>query len=407
MHVMHIENFDGESLLRELESCFSKDEVEELSRTSKFVQRSTSRLTGLSFLMMNVFDSSDGKERSLNDCCDWLEDHFEISMAKQSLDERFNTDAVSFMRQSFNRILGIVNGGVSNRLIDLPFSRIQLTDSTSFQIPSNLSTFYLGYIGNGGESIIKMHLNYNLLNGEIADIFLTDGVAHDNLYKKGKHEKIEPKGLYIKDLGYYDAVSLNKIAEEGAYFLSRSKSNSIYSLLNEKGKHIRIDIADHLPKKGKTKELDVYVGAKTKVSARLIMQSVPEEIAMKRLEKLEKNTAKQKGRKVSEQAKKMCWFNMYITNASKAELPASIVRLVYTLRWQIELMFKIWKSVFDIDKVKSMSIFRFECYIYSKLIAILLTLHIQNKLGQFLWDEDEFEISPIKAAKLIKKNYQA
>jgi len=37
-------------------------------------------------------------------------------------------------------------------------------------------------------------------------------------------------------------------------------------------------------------------------------------------------------------------------------------------------------------------------------IAILLTLHIQNKLGQFLWAEEEFEISPIKAAKLIKKN---
>ena len=100
----------------------------------------------------------------------------------------------------------------------------------------------------------------------------------------------------------------------------------------------------------------------------------------------------------------MCWFNIYITNADEEKLPTQFVRLIYSLRWQIELIFKIWKSVFKIDKVKQMSIFRFECYIYSKLIAILLTLHIQNKLGQYLWDENEFELSPIKAAKLIKKN---
>jgi len=33
--------------------------------------------------------------------------------------------------------------------------------------------------------------------------------------------------------------------------------------------------------------------------------------------------------------------------------------------------------------------------------------HIYNKLGQFLWDEEEFELSPMKAAKLIKKNSRA
>jgi len=133
------------------------------------------------------------------------------------------------------------------------------------------------------------------------------------------------------------------------------------------------------------------------------MQRVPEEIGQKRLEKLEAKKARHKKWVLSQQAKDMCWFNVYITNAPEEKLPASMVRLVYSLRWQIELVFKIWKSVFDIDKVKKMSIFRFECYIYAKLISILLTLHIQNTLGQFLWDEGGFELSPMKAAKLIKK----
>jgi len=387
---MEIENFDSTTLLQELSACFSKSEIEGLGRSSKFIQRSTSRLSGLSFLLMNVFDSSDGKERSLNDCCDWLDEEFEISMTKQSLDERYNTDAVRFMRQCFIRVVEILNEGVVDRALSLPFTRIQLTDSTSFKIPSNLSTFYVGN-KKGVEAIIKMHFNYNLLNGQVVDLALTDGVANDNLYKLGKDEEIEANGLYIRDLGYFDTAYLNKLDKHEAYFLSRSKSNSVYSQLNDGGKYVRINIADHLPKEGEVKEIpDVYLGGgKTKTKVRLILQGVPQEVAIKRLQKLEATKARHKNWTLSQQAKDMCWFNVYITNAEQEKLPASMIRLVYSLRWQIELIFKIWKSVFKIDKVKKMSIFKFECYIYSKLIAILLTLHIQNKLGQFLWDEED------------------
>lgn len=403
---MQIENFDKKSLLKTLKNCFKKEELDKIARSSKFIQRSTSRLSGESFLMMNVFDSTDGKERSLNDCCDWLEEHFDVNLTKQSLDERYNTDSVRFMKTCFNRVLKMVNANVIDSRLNLPFSKIQLTDSTSFQIPPSLSNFYVGYKGNGGKAIIKMHFNYDLLNGEIADILLTDGVVNDNTYKFGESEKIKSKGLYIRDLGYLDLKYFNKISEKDAYFLSRSKTNAVYNFLDEKGKYKRINLADYLPKAGQTKELkDIYVGAgKTKVKARLIMQAVPKEVAEQRLKKLEEYASKHKKLTISEQRKAMCFFNMYITNAPEEILPTSLVRLVYTLRWQIELIFKIWKSVFKIDEMKKMSIFRFECYIYSKLIAILLTLHIQNKLGQFLWEEYEFELSPIKAAKLIKKN---
>lgn len=405
---MEIEKFDQESLLSELKEIFDSQEIEQLARSSKFIQRSTSRLSGMSFLLMNVFDSTDGKERSLNDSCDWLEEHFDVLITKQSLDERYNTDSVRFLKSCFDRVLKKVNEGILDREMDLPFSVIQLTDSTSFQIPADLSTFYLGYKGNGGEAIIKMHFNYNLLNGAVTDILLTDGAANDNKYKLGKEEKVQSNGLYIRDLGYFDLAYLNTIAQNDAYFLSRSKSNAVYSRLDEKGKHVRIKIEEYLPAQGVTKELtDIYVGGgKIKIKARLIMQAVPEEVAQKRLEKLEQYASRHKDLTISEQRKAMCYFNMYITNAAKEILPAPLVRLVYTLRWQIELIFKIWKSIFKIDNIKKMSIFRFECYIYSKLIAILLTLHIQNKFGHFLWEEYDFELSPLKAAKLIKKNCQ-
>jgi len=285
--------------------------------------------------------------------------NFGINIKKQSLDERYNTHAVSFIKSCFNRILQIVNEGVMDRELELPFSKVQLVDSTSFQIPEHLATFYEGYKGNGGKAILKMHLNYNLLNGGITDICLTDGSANDNLYKLGKGEEIIPNCLYIRDLGYFDLNHFIKLDKNGAYFLSRSKTNAAYSMRNKKGKIERIDIADYLPQAGQTKELEeVYIGyKKKKLKVRLIMQSVPEEVAMQRLKKLEEYQSKHKEANISEQRKAMCFFNMYITNASEEMLATEIIRLVYTLRWQIELMFKIWKSIFKIDQVKKMSIF--------------------------------------------------
>ena len=404
---MQIEKFDQTELLTELKKSFDLKEIEELSKASKFVRRKTAKLRGLPFLMMNVFDTTDGKERSLNDSCDWLAEHFDIEISKQSLDERYNKNSVEFIKLCFNRVLQIVNSGSVDRSLNIPFSKIQLTDATSFRIPDHLANHYKGWEGQGGAAILKMHLNYDFLNGEVEDIFLTDGSSNDNKYKLGARELIVPNALYIRDLGYFDLQHFIKIDKEEGYFLSRAKSSCTYSIKDEDGEFQKVDIADYLPKAGQIKEVEeIYVGCKKhKAKVRLILEAVPEEVAQQRLKQLDRYASKHPKANVSEQRKAMCYFNVFITNAPADKLPASLIRMVYTIRWQIELLFKIWKSIFKIDKVKKMSIYRFECYIYSKLIAILLTLHIHNKLGQFLWDEEEFELSPMKAAKLIKKRF--
>jgi len=220
---MQLEKFNQEELLTEIRNCFDLEEIESLSKDSKFVRRSTAKLRGLPFLLMNVFDTTDGKERSLNDSCDWLSEHFGIEMSKQSLDERYNSYSVEFIKSCFNRVLQIVNEGTVDRSIELPFSKIQLTDATSFRIPDTLSDYYKGWKGQGGEAIIKMHLNYDFLKGEIEDIFLTDGVSQDNKYKLGATESIVTNALYMRDLGYFDLQHFIKLDEKEAYFLSKPR----------------------------------------------------------------------------------------------------------------------------------------------------------------------------------------
>jgi len=50
-----------------------------------------------------------------------------------------------------------------------------------------------------------------------------------------------------------------------------------------------------------------------------------------------------------------------------------------------------------------MSIGRFECYLYGKLIAILIGGHIQFLFNKFIEDKEDFELSEWKAYKVLKK----
>lgn len=65
--------------------------------------------------------------------------------------------------------------------------------------------------------------------------------------------------------------------------------------------------------------------------------------------------------------------------------------------WQIEIMFKIWKSIFNIDNVKNVKIERFKCFLYGRLIALLLSSSIVFTAKDIIHKEDSKEINLILA----------
>jgi len=87
----------------------------------------------------------------------------------------------------------------------------------------------------------------------------------------------------------------------------------------------------------------VLVGAKARIPARLILVKVPEEVAEQRRERLAEE-AKDEGREVSEEQWYLAQWTIVIPNVPSRllALPEVFVRL--GVRWQIELLFKRWKS---------------------------------------------------------------
>ncbi len=119
----------------------------------------------------------------------------------------------------------------------------------------------------------------------------------------------------------------------------------------------------------------VYVGAKKELKVRMIIEELPIDKIQQRIRKAKKN-AKKNGHQLSAVFKAKAHLNIFITNIDEEILPVSKTRSLYRLRWQIELMFKVWKSIGSIDKVKKMKIERFETYLYSKLLWIMINWEI-------------------------------
>ena len=113
---------------------------------------------------------------------------------------------------------------------------------------------------------------------------------------------------------------------------------------------------------------------------------------------------KGRGWEMTKKKELICGYNLYLTNASQEQTSDDDIFSIYSLRWQIELLFKIWKSILHIDHVSSMSIFRFECHLYGRLTFLLLSTEIMAFVRNTLADQDvDIELSEWKTMKLLKK----
>lgn len=387
--------------LDQLTSFFSDDFLNKSARQTKFIQRSTSNISGLMFLSLQVFQEGNLVQTSLNDQCDFLEDEFGIRPTKQSLDERYNTYAISFLKTCFEHVVRevLVKQTGYDYLRDR-FSRIRIGDATSFQLPESFAPFYESAGGDTSGSSIKIQYEYDMISGGFLELQLGCGRRNDAEYLEKCSVPIMPKDLIIKDLGYYQHKHFNTIGQAKAYFISRYKSGANLYSKDSAGKYEKEPISALLSKTQGICSHHLFLGQE-KLPIRLVVVPVAEELALKRIEKLRK-TAKHKKWKLSDDRLKMCHFNIFITNIED-ELSDQTILDLYSLRWQIELIFKIWKSLFEIDQVGHTNIFRFECYLYGRLIAICLLQNIHSLFKEHLLKKG-FEPSEWKGFKILKKN---
>ena len=401
-------SFNYNELVNNLDTAidpfFTQDEINELARISNFTQRE-SKLKGSTFLDLIVFNSGNLKDQSLNDLAGILKTDYSIDYSKQSLHERFNENALGFLKIALEELM---HKQLFSQKISLPcckgFNRILIKDSTSFQIDKSLSKYYPGSGGSGSPASVRIQFEYDVLSGNINDLSVTAFNDQDAKDSIATIELTEKGDLIIRDLAYMTFEVLKFIEENGRFFLCRANTNAyLYEIIN--GKYLKIDfgkITKYMRNhKIQCVEKEVYYGS-VKLKVRLILHLLPQNEINKRIRNaIKSNIAKGGDGNLSKEHKSKISLNLFITNVDEKLIPLKNVWHLYRLRWQIELVFKIWKSVCDIEKVKKVKQHRLECYIYAKLIIIVLGWKVLWKIAITLFYRERKALSLIKASKTL------
>lgn len=391
---------NAHELSAEITNLLSEESINQLAIETGFVIRAGGKLDGFKFLDMLLFTHFNHKELSLNDLSVQLFKRFGIEMRKQSIDERFTNSAVNFFRAVLEKAINIsIKRDIKIDFTE--FEKVRIKDSTSFQLPENMKDKYPGSGGSASKAAVRIQFEHDLKNGEVLDLGLHPFTTQDMTNAKENINDIKPNELIMRDLGYIKIEYLQVIEKQCAFYLNRlHSSTNVYEMKN--GEFAEINFGK-LHKRMKANsiiriEKEVYIGSKEKFKTRMIIELLPDEIYKERLRKA-RNNAKNRQTNISENYKARIGLNIFITNT---KIPGKQLRLLYTLRWQIELMFKIWKSIGEIDKVKKMKIERFEACLFAKLIWIALNWQVMRRTVIYFFNEHNIEISPYKLFKTLK-----
>ena len=121
------------------------------------------------------------------------------------------------------------------------------------------------------------------------------------------------------------------------------------------------------------------------MAARLIAVRMPDAIVNERRRQA-RAVAKKRGYTPSQAHLTLLGWNLFVTNVPGTVWPPQMVGRASAFRWQVELLFKAWKSGTHLATLTSSTKNSTLCYLYGRMILIVLTFalcpSVRTAVGQ-------------------------
>jgi hypothetical protein len=318
----------------------------ELAKKTGFIKRKR-KLTGAAFSQALILGGLSKPQATRTEQNQHLS-RAGIKMSVQGLEQRFTEAAVRFLRALLQAVLTQVVMS-KHRIPLLPhFNGIYLTDC---------SRFTWGKIG------FKLAVRWNLQTGQF-EMDMMELKRHDQT----SHviDDAMPHGaLHLGDLGFFKLKRFAAWTAAGIYWLSRFKVGT--KVFTRDGHPLHL--AEWLATGNTEVRLPIIMGIQTPVHCWLIAAPLPQDAKAKRQARL-KEEARLDQRPISQQKQALAAFTIYVTNIEGLTFPQA--HGLARLRWQIELLFKLWKSHVQVLDSCSADPIRQQCEGYAKLIAAII-----------------------------------
>jgi Transposase DDE domain len=350
------------------------DTAERLAQDTGFCRRKR-QLTGSVCAKTLVFSLLQRHAPSLQDFADFASEHLDVHVSHNAFEQRFNDKAPDFFASLFADAL---HRCFTARADLLPLLRrfhgVYLRDASVIRLPAALAQLFPGRKGKGGKpaAALKLVLEMEVCTGQFTEAEVIAGL--DNEKTSPVAAKPLPAGsLLLEDMGFLDGERLQEYTLQGVYFLTRVPAwTAFFQKRPRAGGYVRLDVLRWLGQaKGWHLQREVHVFHKQKMPLRLLAVRVPPEVAEQRRQRV-RQEAKQRGRPVSQRKLDLCEWNVLVTNAPAGLISAAEGWEMRRVRWQIELVFRVFKSEGGIEKTQAVSRERVLSELYAKLLAMVV-----------------------------------
>jgi Transposase DDE domain len=358
--------------------------------------RRVRKFTGAAFVQTLVFGWLHNPQASLEDLCAAAAD-LGVDVAPQSLDERLNERAADCLRRvlaaALNHLVAAepVAAGLLRR-----FAGVYALDATGWSLPAAVAALFPGCGAGGraagsGQAALKVLLRLEVGSGALDALDVRPGRGSD-LSAPLAWAPVPPGALLLDDLGFFNLQRLQHYAGQGAYFLSRLLAQT-HVWYGGRSWHVaELLRSQH----GSQLELAVEVGTEARLPCRLLAVRVPEAVAERRRRRVRREATRH-GRGVRPERLELCGWNVLVTNAPAPLLGLEEAWSLRRLRWQIELLFKVWKSEGRLDETRGERTWRVVCEAYAKLLGQVVQ-HWVSLVG----GGSPLASSPRRAARVVR-----
>jgi hypothetical protein len=336
----------------------------------------------ISILMMGCFNTS---VDSLKIMCALLLKWFNISIKHQSLQHLINKqETYEFIKEIQTVVMKFeINRAIDklkdkkDRLCIKVFNKVLLQDSTVISLPEIMWRVFRGCGGSASPAAVKIDVIFDVNQSNLIGMKCVAGRVPDGNARLSGNilNYVELEDLVIRDLGYFNIKQLSEIAKKNAYFISRlTKSINVY--LNEFDE-IPLNIIKYFEEKcikDKKIDIEVYLGKTERVPFRLIGIKVPQEVIEARREQYKRSNGRSK--EPSESLIEWNGYTLMITNIPKEKLSHNAILKLYKIRWQIELLFKNFKSNLKIDEINGKNKHRILCLLHIKILLVCIVMNL-------------------------------
>jgi hypothetical protein len=341
--------------------------AEAMARATEAVKR-RGKLSGARWVQTLVFGWLANPNASLGELSQTAAS-LGVAITPQGLDQRFTPAGAACLEAVLAATLTEV---VTTDPVLLPllarFPAVYIQDTTTIPLPDSLRDEWHGCGRSGrGTAAVKAQVRLDLCQGTLHGPALEDGRTADARLAPAPRE-LPAGAVLVQDLGYFSTAMLAEADALGRFWLTRVKVNT--AVFDARGGRWELGALLAMQTEP-TVDLPVRLGATPRLACRLLAVRVPPAVAAERRRKL-RATACAKGRPVSAARLAVADWTILVTNLPTERLSVAEALALYRARWQIELVFKLWKAQGRVAVWRSAKPWRILCAVSAKLLGLVI-----------------------------------